>query len=74
MLATAYSAGRILEYDRAGKLVWEAKATSPIGSVRLPNGNTLLASQTGVVLELDRNGKTVWEHKIAGHPTRVRYR
>jgi HEAT repeat protein len=74
VLATAYAEGRVREYDAGGKVVWEAAASAPIGSVRLPSGNTLTSSQDGTVFELDRNGKKVWEHRIEGHPTRARGR
>jgi hypothetical protein len=74
ILATAYGDGKLLEYDRAGKIVWQAPVSRPIASTRLRNGNTLTSSQDGVVIELDRAGKKVWEHKLAGHPTLTRRR
>jgi hypothetical protein len=74
VLATAYGESRVREYDAGGKVVWEAAASQPIGSVQLPSGNTLTSSQDGTVFELDRNGKKVWEHRIDGHPTRARGR
>jgi hypothetical protein len=48
----------------------------PVSAVRLPNGNTLVASQTWPpkVFELDRAGKTVWEHQPANRPTRAKRR
>jgi hypothetical protein len=57
----------VREYDPAGKPVWEVAAPGgPHSVVRLPDGNTLIASAdsggaTPRVFEVAREGKTVWE-------------
>jgi hypothetical protein len=57
---------RVVEYDAAGRVVWEAAVEQPVAAVRLPNGHTLVTSmnhQRGAV-ELDRSGRTeVWQYK-----------
>jgi HEAT repeat protein len=70
-----YGNGKVVEFDRDGKAVWQATVPSPISVVRLPSGNTLVTTQhPQQVLELDRGGKTVWEYQATGHPTRARRR
>jgi hypothetical protein len=49
------------EYDLSGKLVWSYTIDSPWSAVRLPNGNTLIATNHKLVREVDGAGKTVWE-------------
>ena len=57
------------EYDPQGKVVREIPAAGgPHSAIRLPNGNTLIASADGGgaparVFEVDPAGKTVWEVK-----------
>jgi HEAT repeat protein len=64
---------RVIEIDLAGKVVWEAAVTMPMGVSRLPNGHTLVCSQNQQrVIELDRAGKVVWECASSVHPWRVR--
>ena len=66
-LVAHYGAGVVREYDPAGKPVWEVAAPGgPHSVVRLPDGNTLIASAdsggaTARVFEVTRDGKTVWE-------------
>jgi HEAT repeat protein len=52
---------KVMEYDAEGKVVWEATATQPQSVSRLPNGNTLVASQEwpSRLVEIDRQGKSV---------------
>jgi HEAT repeat protein len=70
-----YGDGKVVEFDRDGKAVWQAAVSSPISVVRLPSGNTLVTSQhPQQVIELDRDGKTVWDYQATGHPTRARRR
>jgi hypothetical protein len=66
-LVAHYGAGVVREYDPNGKPVWEVAAPGgPHSVVRLPDGNTLIASAdsggaTARVFEVSRDGKTVWE-------------
>ena len=69
VLIPEMQANRIVEYDAAGKLVWEGKVSQPIAATRLPNGHTLVTSMTeNRAVELDRSGKEVWEFR---HDSRV---
>ncbi len=66
--------GRVREYDPAGKIVWEfaipgeggkfdhkGSGTAVFGALRLPNGNTLVATGNGhSVLEVNKSGEIVW--------------
>ncbi|GIW80496.1 MAG: hypothetical protein KatS3mg105_2303 [Gemmatales bacterium] len=55
---------RIVEYNRQGKIVWEASVNGPIVATRLPNGNTLVTCMhENRAVEIDRQGKEVWEYK-----------
>jgi HEAT repeat protein len=55
---------KVVEYDRDGKVVWEANFQWPSTCQRLRNGNTLVASQnTNKVAEINKAGKVVWEHQ-----------
>ena len=66
-LVAHYGAEVVREYDPNGKPVWEVAAPGgPHSVVRLPGGNTLIASADSGgavprVFEVDRDGKTVWE-------------
>jgi len=69
VLIPELQANRIVEYDAAGKVVWEGKVSQPIAAARLPNGHTLVTSMTeNRAVELDRSGKEVWEFR---HDSRV---
>jgi outer membrane protein assembly factor BamB len=51
----------VREYDPSGKVVWEYKIMGGgMSAVRLPNGNTLMASGGGYVVEVDKDLKEVW--------------
>jgi HEAT repeat protein len=64
VLMPMMQANKVTEYNAAGKLIWEAAIAQPSSSYRLPNGNTLVASQMGRrAVELNRSGKIVWEYK-----------
>jgi HEAT repeat protein len=67
------SSGQVIEVDRTGKIVWEARVPGACGVDRLPNGNTLVATSQRVV-ELDRAAKTVWEKRSGGYVRRVHRR
>ena len=68
-LVCHYGGGVVREYDPRGKAVREIPAPGgPHSAIRLPDGNTLIASADGGgnparVFEVDANGKTVWEVK-----------
>jgi hypothetical protein len=56
---------RVVEYDREGRVVWDAPVTQPTSAHRLANGNTLVTTQQGPhLIELDRKGKQVAEITI----------
>ena len=70
------AAGKIIEVDHAGKIVWtfqtEPKRT-PYQAHRLPNGNTLVTSMDDrAVIEFDRAGKEVSRFKTQTQTIRVR--
>jgi len=57
---------RVVEYDSAGRVVWQAEVKQPIAAVRLPGGNTLVTSMAeSRAIEIDRNAKVVWEQRSA---------
>jgi outer membrane protein assembly factor BamB len=66
-LVAHYGLDVVREYDPAGKLVWQVAAPGgPHSVVRLPGGNTLIASadRDGAparVFEAAPDGRTVWE-------------
>jgi hypothetical protein len=59
------NAGKVLEVDRDGKIVWEYTGAGACYASRLPNGNTLVVSNQIGLLEVDRAGKTVWNLPIS---------
>jgi HEAT repeat protein len=67
---------RVIEYNADGKEVWSATVPQPMHCVRLPNGNTLVASQNWPykTYELDKAGKQVQETLINTYVFRVRRR
>jgi HEAT repeat protein len=66
----------IKEYNSDGKEVWSATVPQPMHGVRLPNGNTLVASQNWPykTYELDKGGKQVNETLTNIYVFRVRRR
>jgi HEAT repeat protein len=49
---------KVIEYDAAGKPVWECSVTAPLAPFRLSNGHTLVASNYNTqVTEIDGAGK-----------------
>ena len=57
--------GKVVEFDAAGKSVWEYTLGSAFHATRLPGGNTLIASYSGhKVIEITRAGKIVWEKQL----------
>jgi hypothetical protein len=67
-LAVNITEGKVLEIDAAGKVVWEHVLANACYASRLPNGNTLVVSNSKGLVEVDRSGKTVWEKAM---PTAV---
>jgi HEAT repeat protein len=67
---------RLIEYNSDGKEVWSANTPQPMHAVRLPNGNTLVASQNWPYKthELDKTGKQVAETLTNIYVFRVRRR
>ena len=66
---------KVVEFDSAGRKVWEAEVQAPTVATKLPNGHVLATSRfTQRLVELDRAGKVVWEYKNAGRPYRARPR
>jgi HEAT repeat protein len=64
----------VLELDGDGKEVARFTAMQPNHAVRLPNGNTLVASQNGApkLYEFDRKGKQIAETTVGVYTFRVR--
>ncbi len=52
---------KVVEYDSKGKEVWSYAIESPWSATRLPNGNTLIATNKKLVREVNSKGETVWE-------------
>jgi outer membrane protein assembly factor BamB len=66
-------AGKVLEIDQEGKVVWECSVNSAVFATRLRNGNTLVSSFEGrCLIEVDRTGKEVAKQTLAGRPFTVR--
>jgi hypothetical protein len=66
----------LIEYNADGKEVWKANSPQPMHAVRLPNGNTLVASQNWPykTYEVDKTGKQVAETLTNIYVFRVRRR
>jgi hypothetical protein len=72
VLYPLYGQNKVVEYDADGKIVWEAQVQLPTSAIRLPNGNTLVASQqTQKVVEINKAGKVVHEYKGSQFPIRA---
>jgi hypothetical protein len=74
-LIPVYTTQEVVEFDAKGTAKWRASVKDfiqfPTSVQRLPNGNTLVSSQTNragraSVVEIDRNGKEVWSHVADG--------
>ncbi len=69
------STGKVLEYDRKGKLIWRGAAPTPYAAVRLGNGHLMTVSMnTSLLAEVDAHGKTVWQEQLKGRPFMIRWR
>jgi hypothetical protein len=53
----------VREYDRSGKVVWEAKTPNwPFSAIRRENGNTTISCTHGnMVVEVDKKGSIIWQ-------------
>jgi outer membrane protein assembly factor BamB len=62
ILMCLYSGSKVQEVNRDKKVVWEYQAdTSLADAIRLPNGNTIIATNRGVT-EIDPKGAQVWDY------------
>ena len=63
-LVASSGSGQVLEYDRAGQLVWSARdLPSAYDAVELDSGHVLVAYARGL-REIDRAGKVVREYPV----------
>src|SRR5262249_21218248 len=63
---------KVVEYDPAGKVIWEVAVEQPVAAVRLPNGNTLVTTMTeNRAVEFDRRGTEVWQFRSNTRVTRA---
>ena len=73
-LVGQYSDGVVREYGPTGRIVRDFRFKPAFGGIRLPNGNTLIATGDGHrIVEVDHDGKIVWEIKendLRGNPLR----
>jgi hypothetical protein len=64
---------KVVEYDAAGKAVWEVSVEQPVAALRLPNGNTLVTTmspQRGAV-EFNPQGEQQWDFRASTRVTRA---
>jgi HEAT repeat protein len=72
-LVALYTANKVIEIDRTGKVHWQVTVQTPSSVNRLPNGNTLVTSMDArLVVEFNREGKNVWKQTTPGRPFCVR--
>jgi HEAT repeat protein len=66
-------AGKVIEIDGSGKVVWECSQPQAVFATRLRNGHTLISSfQNKCLVEVDRDGKEVGKQTLQGRPFVVR--
>jgi len=68
VLVAHMDAGKVCEYDAAGKEVWSVAAANPWSAVQLENGNVLIVGGRQSVREVNRKGESVWEYTAADTP------
>jgi hypothetical protein len=74
-LVALCTAGKVLEVDASGRVLWEGKVPGAVHAARLPSGHVLVVSMMHRrIVELDRDGKTVKEMATVGRPWRVHHR
>jgi HEAT repeat protein len=67
--------GRVVEFNRDGKMLWQGQAAGVTTATLLPNGHVLTASHNlQTVAELDRSGRVVSQVHCDLHPFRARRR
>ena len=73
VMIVSWNAGKVIEYDAAGKVAMEAPVQQANNCFRLSNGHTLVTCQQQThIVELDQAGKVVNDMKdLAYHPWRV---
>jgi HEAT repeat protein len=72
-LVGLYSANKVMELDRAGKVLSQFTVTTPSSVNRLPSGHVLVTSMDAkCVVEFTRQGKEVWKQTTPGRPFCVR--
>jgi hypothetical protein len=66
-------AGRVVEIDTAGKVLWECALPSPVFATRLRNGHTLVSCfESRCLVEVDHRGKEVSKQSLQGRPFTIR--
>lgn len=67
VLVPDFQQNRVVEYNGEGKQIAQFNVQWPNSCLRLPNGNTLVASQnTRKVMEFTRDGRIAWEYSSDG--------
>jgi hypothetical protein len=71
-LLTLGGAGRVVEIDSSGKVLWECTLPSPVHATRLRNGHTLVCCfENRCLIEVDQQGKEVSKQTLPGRPFKV---
>jgi hypothetical protein len=74
VLVPHHSENRVVEYDAAGRPLWDVSVRQPVAATRLPNGHTLVTTmnpQTGAI-EFDAEGReTDWSYRQTTRVTRA---
>lgn len=66
-------AGKVVEIDGSGKVVWECSQPQAVFATRLRNGHTLVSCfQNKCLVEVDRDGNEVGKQTLQGRPFVVR--
>src|SRR5262249_22311025 len=72
VLIPHHQENKVVEYDSAGKMVWQVRVDQPITATRLANGNTLVTSMSqNRAVEFDRQGNEVWQYRKESRVTRA---
>lgn len=72
MLLPDHYSDRIVELDRAGRLVNQFTVSRPIAAIRLANGNVLVTSMSQQrVVEFDAAGKEIWTYRAGTRVNRA---
>jgi hypothetical protein len=66
--------GKVVEYDKDFKEIWNYKIASPWAAIRLKNGNTLITDENDkLTIEVNPKGETVWQLKPDELPLEYRF-